>query len=339
MPTSTEKAIIARRRAKKTGAILVPILEELLEHEVIPETPDDFRFMDMLVKARALPRRKGVYSPSMLGSCVRQAYFSKRGIEKHLAGNPQTNGYFLHGNFIHLKWQFALWRAHTLGRLELVPVPIEYDLEVIRDISGRISAKEQKAWEDALNFYGDGTRPAVEVRVIVDEDFGGTIDAMVRTPPYKNDKVHIVDFKGINVIDFQRTLKRGAKREYRVQLVGYGDNVNRSDLPYEVEDCLLVSENKAGPTNSSSSSPIALHETRVSISDHLPEVKRRLKTLRFFDHKNEVPPPECVSTTHMSYQECPFSRFCYEEVKRVERERKTRATSKPRDWKVARPTR
>lgn len=342
MPTPTEKQIIRERRAKKSGALLVPILEAVLEHEVIPETPEDFRFMDMLVRARALPRRKGVFSPSMLGSCVRQAYFAKRGVEKHKAANSQTNGYFLNGNFVHLKWQFALWRAHTLGALELVSVPIAEELHILQELRdwNSISLDEYDDWAGALNFYGDGTRPAVEVRVIVDEDFGGTIDGMVRLPPFKrNTLVHVVDFKGINVIDFQRQLKRGAKRQYRVQIVGYGDNVNRSTLDYEVKDCLLVSENKAGPTNSSSTSPIALHETLVSIEDHLPEVRRRLKTLRFYDHKDEVPPPECVSTTHMAYQECAFNRFCREEVKAVELERRRRADKRPRNWEVAKPSR
>lgn len=322
----------------------MPILEELLELDSStgPSTPDDFRFMDMLIKARALPRRKGVFSPSMLGSCVRQAYFAKRNVEKHSAGNPQTHGYFLNGNFVHLKWQYLLWRGHINDKLELVPIPIEHELDLLDDlVSAKTITKEQrKVWASALNFYGDGTRPAVEVRV-VNEDFGGTIDGMIRVPPYKkNVKVHVIDFKGINVIDFQRTIKRGAKTEYRVQLVGYGENVNVSDLPYEVADCLLVSENKAGPTNSSSASPIALHETKVTIEDHLHEVKRRLKTLRWYDSRNELPPAECISTTHMGYQECPFNRFCYDEVRATQRKRQLKAAKEPkRELKVARPTR
>lgn len=341
MPTPTEKRIIQRRNARKTGAVLVPILEEVLEYECIPETPDDFKFMDMLVRARALPRKKGVYSPSMLGSCVRQAYFSKRGTEKIMAHSPQTNGYFLTGNFVHLKWQFAMWRAHTLGKLELVPVPIEHELDILKEMhdAGVIDQSDLFSWMNALNFYGDGSRPAVEVRVIVGDDFGGTIDAMFRANKSAKKKVHVVDFKGINVIDFQRQLKNGAKREYHVQVTGYGDNVNKSDLPYQVEDCLLVSENKAGPQSSLSTSPLALHETRVVIDEHLPEVKRRLRTLRWFDHRDEVPPPECVSTTHQAFQECPFSRFCDEEVRAVQRERQRRAEKRPRNWKVAKPPR
>lgn len=344
MPTPTEKAIIRERRGRKTGAILVPIIEETLENECIPETIEDFRFLDMLVKARALPRRKGVFSPSMLGSCVRQAYFAKRGEEKVLSHNPQTNGYFLHGNFIHLKWQFALWRAHTLGKLELVPVPIEHELEILKAmfLSGdeNHSDRDYVMWADALDFHGNGTRPGVEVRVVLD-DFGGTIDGLVKMRPFKRNgnKVHVVDFKGINVIDFQRTLKRGAPKPYRVQITGYGHNVNVSGLDYEVIDALLVSENKAGPTNSLSQSPLALHETRVPVEEHLPEVRRRLKTLRWFDDRDEVPPPECVSTQHMAYQECPFNRFCREEVRERQRERERRASKQRRNWSPARPSR
>jgi len=340
VPTPTEKRIIQKRRAKKTGAILVPILEEVLENECIPETPQDFHFMDMLVRARALPRQKGVFSPSMLGTCTRKAYFAKRGEPKFMAQCPQTNGYFLHGNFLHLKWQFALWRAHTLGMLELVTVPIAHEEEVVRRmfLSGddNHSDEDYVRYMDALDFYRNGTRPAVELRVIVGQDFGGTIDGLVRT---LNKRAHVVDFKGINVIDFQRTIKRGAKKEYRNQIVGYGDNVNKSDLDVHVDDCLIISENKAGPTNSSSQSPLALHETLVKIEDHLPEVKRRLKTLRWYDHRDEVPPPECVSTLHLAFQECPFNGNCREEVREVQRERERRAQKPKRNLKVARPQR
>lgn len=345
MPTPTEKRIVQKRRAKKTGAILVPILEDVLEEagNTGPVTQDDFRFMRMLIVARALPRSKGVYSPSMLGSCVRQAYFSKRGEEKILARSPQTNGYFLNGNFVHLKWQFLMWRAHVEGRLRLVPVPIAHEVSILRAMydAGELRLAEYDERVDALNFNGDGTRPAVEVRVAAknNPDMMGTVDTMCQVKPYIKNRVHVIDFKGINLVDFMRTIKKGAKRTYRVQLVGYGWNVNLSDLPYEIEDCLLVSENKAGPTNSASQSPIALHETRVRIEEHLPEVKRRLRTLRWYDSRNEVPPPECVSTLHMSFQECPFNRHCLEEVRAIQRERQDRAAKRPRNWRVARTSR
>jgi hypothetical protein len=312
VPTPTEKRILQERRARKSGDILVPILEKLLEVECIPEDEDDFAFLDMLMRVRSMPRSKGVFSPSMLGSCVRQAYFSKRGEEKHLSVSPQANGYFLHGNFVHFKWQFAMWKAMRAGMLELVMVPAD-DLDIRHGM------------------FFNGERPGVEVRII-NGDFGGTIDVLVRIMG----KVYVVDFKGINLIDFQRTVKRGAPVSYRRQIVGYGQNVNDAGfLSEKIEACLLVSECKAGPVGGRGS-PLALHETLVPIDEHLGDVQRRLRTLRWFDHRNEVPKPECVSTTQMKYQECPFSRFCREEVSAIQREREGRARERKRDWKVAR---
>lgn len=341
MPTPTEKRILQERRAKRSGDLLVPILEEMLENEVIPETPEDFRFMDMLVRARAIPREKGVFSPSMLGSCIRQAYFSKRGVEKHVSANPTMNGYFLKGNFVHLQWQFAMWRAHTLGLIELVSVPITRELVILDGLCqfGHLEDKEHAKWSDALNFNGDCTRPAVEVRVFGKEaDFGGTIDVLFRFPGQR--LVHVLDFKGINLIEFQRQVKKGAKRQYRVQIVGYGDIVNESQLiDEEVADAILVSECKAGPI-SGSGSPIALHETFVNLSEHIGEVRSRLKTLRWYDGRNELPPPACKNTTLMQFQECPFNRFCRDEVKAVQRELMAKAAKLPKKkLTVAKPTR
>lgn len=316
MPTPTERRILQERRAAATGAVLVPILEELLEEEVIPEDEQDFRFLDMLMRVRAIPRSKGVFSPSMLGSCVRQAYLSKRGTEKQLTRNPQVNGYFFKGNFVHYQWQFATWKAHRKGMLELVAVPAE---------------------SPEVDFYGNGTRPGVEVRVI-DGEWGGTIDALVHIWSV----FYVVDYKGINQIDFQRTLKRGAKQEYRKQIVGYASIANKVlTLPTPITDCLLVSENKSGPM-AGNGSPIALHETRVSVEQFMPEVSRRLKTLRWYDGRDELPEAECVSTQHTGFMECPYgARFCRDEVlvaqkAREERGKKNHAS---KDWKVARPQR
>lgn len=336
MPTPTEKRILQERRAKKTGALLVPIMERLLEDEVIPGSDDDFRFMDMLVRARALPRRKGVYSPSMLGSCIRQAYFAKRGTEKHLARNPQTNGYFLKGNFTHLQWQFAMWQAHQKGMLELVTIPIANEVDILTDmhLQGQLTQKETTVWMDALNFYGDGTRPGVEVRV-VEGDWGGTIDVLTCMKKLN----YVVDIKGINLIEYMRTIKRGAKQAYRKQIVGYA-GIAKSVLDIEIAECLLVSECKAGPVTGSGS-PIALHETRVPIGEFTGEVERRLRTLRWFDGRDELPPAECVNTQHMAFQECAFNRFCRDEVLVTQKGRAASAAKKVDTSKLkpARPVR
>ena len=316
MATSTERRIIEERRSRDRDWLLVPILEELLESPVEPEDEEDFRFMDMLLRARAIPRAKGVFSPSMLGSCMRQAYFAKRGTDRHHVPNPRANGYFLNGNFVHFKWQFACWKAHRLGKLELLPVPAE---------------------SPELDFYGNGTRPGVEVRVMGEADYGGTLDVILAFggPPVP------IDFKGVNQIDFQRMVKKGAKQEYRKQLVGYCKNANASDLidfwnRGPVKYALLVNENKAGPDTSAPSSPIALYETLVKIVEFEAEVDRRLRTLRYHDDRDIVPPPECVSTRHMGYQECAFNRYCTDEVKARQREREAKAAKSPRNWRVSR---
>lgn len=341
MTTPTDKTIQQRRRAAATGAVLVPILERLLEEECIPEDAEDFRFLDMLVRARALPRRKGVFSPSMLGSCMRQAYFAKRNTEKHVSKSPQMNGYFLNGNFVHFKWQFAMWKGHRAGVLELATVPIEHELVILRDLreSNMLSLKEYDEWAGALNFNGNGTRPGVEVRV-VDGDFGGTIDVLAHmTTPETSYNTHVIDFKGINLIDYQRTIKKGAKPEYRKQIVGYAKVANKTlALNPPVENCLLVSECKAGPVPGSGS-PIALHETLVPVALFEGEVNRRLKTLRFADQKGDMPPAECQSTLHMCFQECGFNRFCRDEVLVTQRERERIARARNKPTTVARSRR
>jgi hypothetical protein len=339
LPTSTEQRIIQERKGKATGASLVPILEELLERECIPEDEEDFRFLDMLVHARALPRAKGVFSPSMLGSCIRQAYFSKRGVEKHHSASPQMNGYFLKGNFIHFQWQFACWKAHRAGMLELVSIPIDHEIEIVRHMfqsgDNNHSDRDFVQWLDALDFNYDGTRPGVEVRVLGEEDFGGTIDVLLKII-----QTHVIDFKGIRLDDFMKTVRKGAPVKYRKQLVGYVKNVNASGiLSEEVESALLISECKAGPV-SGVASPLALHETVVYADEYEGEVNKRLRTLRWFDGRDETPPPECKSTLHMQFKECPFNRLCRDEVKRVQREREAKARRQPpKDWDVARSRR
>lgn len=336
MPTPTERRIIQERRARARGSRLVLALEELLEREVEPEDEEDFRFLEMLLRARAIPRSKGVFSPSMLGSCMRQAYFAKTGVDPHKAHSPQTNGYFLHGNFIHLKWQFALWKAHREGLIELVTVSIDSERATLLEMreNGDLSLEEYDAWVAALNFYGDGTRPAVEIRVRSKAgDFSGTIDAIIRIVT----RYYLVDFKGINLIDYQRALKKGAKFEYRVQVVGYAMIVNGSDeFDFTIKQCLLVSECKAGPI-SGRGSPLALHEAVVDVDDYKDEVRNRLKRLREHVAEESIPAPACVSTRHQSYQECPFNRLCLEEVRRIQSKREKAAGSSKRNWQVARP--
>lgn len=296
--TATERRILERRRA---SGVVVPILEEVLENQLDVEDDEDMEFMLQLMKARARAREKGIFSPSMLSSCVRQAYFAKTGQEKRSAKSPRSNAFFLDGNFRHYKWQFALWKAHRAGLLELLGCEIRV-------------------------FHPNG-------------DFAGTIDAIVRI----DGKLYVIDFKGMNVKSFQDHERWGTREGYVIQIVGYGMIVNLacafesfmgSFLGVEIEACLLIGENKAGPVQNGS--PLALHEDALSVRKHRSKVKRRMHLLRGYVEREETPGPECTSTRNLSFQECPFSWFCLDEVKAIQREKES---TRKAELRVRQPSR
>jgi hypothetical protein len=55
-----------------------------------------------------------LYSPSQLAECLRYVYLLKHhkelGIPKVKVKSASAHFYFFNGNFLHLKWQFALHR-------------------------------------------------------------------------------------------------------------------------------------------------------------------------------------------------------------------------------------
>jgi hypothetical protein len=217
-------------------------------------------------------------------------------MERRYAEAPQTNAYFLDGNFRHYKWQFALWKAHRLGLLTLI---------------------------------------AVELRILhPNGDFAGTLDALVEI----DGVLYIVDFKGMNVRDFQRFVAEGIRIGHRIQIVGYGMIARLNDI--SVEKAILVAESKAGPVNGSS--PIALHEDIVEIKADRALVKKRMRELRSYVEKAEIPEPACVSTRHKEFQECPFAWYCREEIQSIQKAREREAhhgISRRKELRVARVSR
>lgn len=304
--TATERRIIESRNAK---GILVPILEELLERQLEVEDEQDEQFMLNLMRARAAPREKGIFSPSMLGSCVRQAYFAKTGQEKKAATSPRTNGYFLDGNFRHFKWQFALWKAHRAGLLELLGVEVRV-------------------------FHPNG-------------DFAGTIDAVVVI----RGELFVVDFKGMYLRSFQTFEQYGTPSNYVVQIVGYceivnqgkgfasfmGSVINNSGDKLFVKRCLLVGESKSGPGQKGS--PIALHEDVLDVKAGRSKVKNRIRELRGYVEREEIPAPACTSTRTKEFQECPFAWFCRGEVKDIQRAKERDSRQNPRELRVRKSSR
>jgi hypothetical protein len=84
---------------RKAKGILVPILEQILERPLEIEDDEDIAFMLKLMQERARPREKGVFSPSMLSSCMRKSYFCQDRPGKEV-GQVATYQRLLH------RWKF-----------------------------------------------------------------------------------------------------------------------------------------------------------------------------------------------------------------------------------------
>jgi hypothetical protein len=279
--------MIRHKRSRK--GLLVPLLEDLFQYPVDVDGPDDISFIVNTLErqvARSVDRvHAPKYSPSQLASCLRQVYLLKHhqqlGVNKLASVRIEPNFYFFTGNWIHLKWQFALFKLDkfigdpTIFRLHGVEIPI----------------------------------------VSKHKDHGGTVDALCSV----YEEPIIVDAKGLNVRTFGEITRGYVPDEYVIQLTDYQMLFNSQRLGKlpKIKRGLLLVENKGGPDNKH---PLALVEHEVEIRTHLPEVRRRLEVLREHERNKEIPPPECVKTTTLQFQGCPFRDFCRQEVKAIERE-------------------
>ena len=285
--TLVEKAI--RQRRHSTG-VLVPLIEWYMQNPVEITSHSDVRWMAKLF-AQTMKRERErkdnpVFSPSSLASCLRQVYFTRH--HKELEIPPlhvprlEPQGYFLHGSFLHFKWQYVLFKMTQAFDRE------DYELVVIER---RIMSKRG--------------------------DHGGTVDAVViiEGEPY------IVDFKGVNVRDFQNIVRGNIPGHYRLQLCDYMILANSSEEfkmdtgIRRIEKAILIAENKGGPDPKH---PLALHEHIVHLDEGAQEVRIRLKELRTHEKARSIPAPECTKTTTLQFKACPFQRFCKKEVKRIE---------------------
>lgn len=299
--TSTERRILERRHAK---GVLVPILEQTLEDEVRIEDAEDEKFMLYLMRARARQREQGMYSPSMLASCERAAYFAKTGQEKRKLPSTRANGFFLDGDFRHYKWQFALWKAHRKRLLILLGCEVRV-------------------------FHPNG-------------DFAGTIDAIVEIDgvvyvvDFKG--MNSYSFQShqkwgtqfgyrVQIIGYADIVNKAGFEDAH-----FGPRANVS-----VDYCLLVGENKGGPIQRGS--PIALHEDKLVVSKERKHVKARMRRLRRFADNEEIPPPACTTTRTLGFQECPFSWFCKEEVQAIQRDKERTRDRNSAEPEIARSTR
>lgn len=305
MKTNLERLISHKRSAK---GVLVPLLEHLFQKPVEIEDEDDLKFLIDLIAsqiARGKARQSDpMFSPSQLASCLRYVYLLKHHKELKISRSAnvrvEPNFYFFNGNFLHIKWQFALYKL------------------------------DKALPDDVFKLVG------VEVPIRSKrKDHGGTVDAIVLI----YGELYIVDFKGLNVRSFGEATRGTVDLQYLVQISDYGMlyNAQRNGKKVAIiSKGLLVIENKGGPTPKHL---IALHETSVEIKTYLPEVRGRLEVLRQHGEENSIPEPECVSTTTLQFQGCPFRKFCRNEVQEIARKRRDAESSDANKLQVARPKR
>jgi hypothetical protein len=283
MATNVEKQLSHRLKRKGT---VVPLLEDLMTRALRIETNGDVEFIRMMVnrqmRREEMRSLKGHYSPSALASCLRQVYFSRHWreheIKRKITTRVEPNFYFLTGEWLHLKWQYAL-----------------------RKLDQALPDEEFFLW---------GVELPVESK---HKDHGGTLDALVAV----KGEYTILDFKGVNVRTFSDALVGNFPHRWGVQLADYImlANADKTLKIPRIEKGILIFENKGGPTPGN---PIALHEIEIQLKDYLPEIQFRLKELRAHEKGHTVPDPECASTKSIQFQDCPFRGYCKPEVKVIE---------------------
>lgn len=169
-----------------------------------------------------------VFSPSSLSACLRQVYFFKNheelGIQWSFLPRMEPNFFFLHGNFLHVKWQYVLYK---MGK---VLDPDDFELVVTE--------------YPIMSKHGD---------------HGGTIDNVVRV----QGEPLIVDWKGLNVRTFGKITRNEIPTAYTMQTSDYAMlyNSSRKRPTEKVERVLLMSESKGGPDKMH---PVALAESIIT---------------------------------------------------------------------------
>lgn len=306
MPASNMQKLLRHKKNRK--GVLVPLLEDLFQRQVEIESDEDVQWIVALLE-KMVERQKNrtsapVFSPSQLSECLRYVYLLKYHKELEIPRLANTrvepNFYFFNGNFLHIKWQFALYKLD-----KMLP-------------------------DKVFKLVG------VEVPILSKrKDHGGTVDAIVLI----YGELYIVDFKGLNVRTFGEITRGYIPQQYAVQLSDYGmlyNSQKASGGVGKISKALLVSENKGGPD---AKHLIALQETEIEVQTYIPEVRNRLEVLRENGKANSIPPPECVSTTTLQFLGCPFRKFCREEVKEIARQRRDAESKDTERYRVARPER
>lgn len=206
--TTTEMQISRSRK----GGLLVPMIEERMRHPLNVDDEQDAKFVYELLQKQAEReserQREKRFSPSQLASCLRQVYMTRNYKGPRVKQTRiEPNFYFLTGDWLHVKWQFVLYKMDREG------------VEGFKLIDCEIPV---------VSKHGD---------------HGGTMDAAVEihTEPLG------IDFKGLNVRSFNQAVVGKVDPEYLIQLADYLMLWNSMRGNTRIERGLLVIENKGGP--------------------------------------------------------------------------------------------
>jgi hypothetical protein len=253
-----------------------------------------------------------VFSPSSLAKCLRKVYLSKKhqdlGLERVGTYDLNAQSYFHTGDWIHLKWQFALYKLNQLYPKDFILLDLEFPI---------------------MSKHGD---------------HGGTVDALalIHGEPF------IIDVKGLNIRGFQKVDAGEPADDYRIQVADYIMLLNaqrgwpidptwkkilKMDTFPKVTRGIILAESKGGPTTAH---PAGLTEFIVDAEQNMPEVRFRLARLREHEQADTIPEIECTSTRTIQFQGCPFAGYCKKEVSRVERA--NLASKDTSEFRVAAPT-
>lgn len=241
--TTTEKQI---SRARKSQSKLIPLIEERMRRPVDIDGRDDVNFIsDLLRKSveREQERRQRYrYSPSMLAECLRKVY-----LHRHYKGprvkqtRIEPNFYFLTGDWLHVKWQFVLWKMDREGVSGFKLIDCEIPV---------------------VSKHGD---------------HGGTLDAVVEIW----DEWLGLDFKGLNVRSFQQAVQGTVDLAYKIQLADYIMLWNSDPSKRPLNGGLIVVENKGGPDQKHPlplvEIPVSLGEHRSEIRMRLGALREHEK--------------------------------------------------------------
>lgn len=313
-----------RRNGREREQLIVPLLTELLSEPLEIRNESDASWLYTLAmktverdkqRKESYDKDEMVFSPSGLASCLRRVYLSKNhkkhGLKSVRLRAPEPHFYFFTGDWLHLKWQYALYRLSLVNPDFLL---IDSEMQIMS------KRKDHGGTIDVFCIYKKEPL-IIDVKGLNVRAF----NSVDRGEPSHNYRVQVADYG---------MLLNSAITSGRYKLPYWVlDHLGMKELP-KIKRGIILAENKGGPDMNH---PIALTEHIVDLKSNMPEVRVRLEVLREHDEKEEIPEPECISTRFADFTGCPFSEFCRKEVRRIEAAR-AKAID-PTKLKVARPKR